>query len=790
MSAPAPPYSSGKGCPSSRALRAARRWHTGTPSCDRARRRGVRSRVPRSRGRSREEPRALRGDRRPRTQRTRMRFTTNVAEAAHPVPTRHPGGGAEGSRLAGYVHRLEAEQGRRFDGYHELWAWSVGDLEAFWASLWDVVRRRGVAAVRACPRAARDARSGVVSGRRALAMWSTSSAAADDAVAIVHASELRPQAEMTWGELRELTARDRRRPARARRRARATASPATCRTSRRRSRRSSPAPSIGAVWSCCSPDFGARASSTGSRRSSRRCCSRSTATATADATSTARRGRRAARSGEIPSLEHTVAAAVPRRATRDPGTTALGRSARRPRRSMFEQLPFDHPLWVLYSSGTTGLPKAIVHGQGGILLEHLKAIAPPHRRAARRPALLVHDDRLDDVELPRRRAARRTRRSSLYDGNPGTRLTCSGISPSQAGITCFGTSAAYIAACMKAGVEPAPRPRPVAGCAASARRARRSRPRASAGSTSSSAPTRGSSRRAAAPTSCTAFVGGVPTLPVYEGELQARSLGAKVEAFDERRQRRDRRGRRARADRAAAVDAGLLLERRRTARATARATSRRTRAYGATATGSRSPRAARRSSTAARDSTINRGGVRMGTSEIYRAVLSLDEVVDALVVDVRAGHATAGCRCSSSSARAIADRRARRRDQAAGTRGLLAAPRAGRDSERSGGPADAFGKDPRGAGQADPDGRPAGAGREPRLAREPGSARLLRRASARLTDQPDDPRHAGTAVRGRRRYLPAPRRPRGARRGAARTPRPRGRRGRVASRAAPRSVRP
>ena len=73
----------------------------------------------------------------------------------------------------------------------------------------------------------------------------------------------------------------------------------------------------------------------------------------------------------------------------------------------FTPLAFDHPLWVLYSSGTTGLPKPIVHGQGGILLEQTKKMYLHLDAQPGRSRVLVHDDRLDDVELPGRGAADR-----------------------------------------------------------------------------------------------------------------------------------------------------------------------------------------------------------------------------------------------------------------------------------------------------------------------------------------------------------------------------------------------
>jgi acetoacetyl-CoA synthetase len=201
-----------------------------------------------------------------------------------------------------------------------------------------------------------------------------------------------------------------------------------------------------------------------------------------------------------------------------------------------------------------------------------------------------------------------------------------------AGITCFGTSASYIATCMKGGV------RPRAGRDLGALR--------SVGSTGSPLSPEGFRwvydelgddtwlfSTSGGTDVCTAFVGGVPTLPVYLGELQARSLGAAVEAWDEHgrplvgevgelvitepmpsmptRLWNDPGGERLRESYFSTFPGvwrhGDWIE--ITERGTAII-------YGRS------------------DSTINRGGVRMGTSEIYRAVLAVDEVIDALVVDL------------------------------------------------------------------------------------------------------------------------------------------------------------
>ena len=127
----------------------------------------------------------------------------------------------------------------------------------------------------------------------------------------------------------------------------------------------------------------------------------------------------------------------------------------------FAQLPFDHPLWVLYSSGTTGLPKPIVHGQGGILLEQVKKMNL-HLDAQAGDRVFWFSTTgwmmwnflvgvlLTDASIV------------LFDGNPGYPIAGRAVGSGRAtqAITTFGTSAAFIASCMKGEVEPARGPRP------------------------------------------------------------------------------------------------------------------------------------------------------------------------------------------------------------------------------------------------------------------------------------------------------------------------------------------
>jgi acetoacetyl-CoA synthetase len=541
----------------------------------------------------------------------------------------------ERSRMTEFMRWLERERGLSFAGYAELWRWSVDDLEGFWSAIWEffdvrangdpspVLGSREMPGAEWFPRTRLNYAEHVFSGK-------------DDAeVAILHASELRDLGELTWGELRRQVA--------------ATAAGLRRLGVERGDRVVAYVPnvpeaivaflataSIGAVWSSCSPDFGPASvvdrfaqiepkvlfAVDGYRYGGK---------------DFDRRDVVAQLQEVMPSLERTVVfpyldadpdVSALRDATRWGDLLVAGAGAP----LEFERVPFDHPLWVLYSSGTTGLPKAIVQGQGGILLEHLKKLnlhvdAHPGDRLFwfTTTGWMMWNFLVSGLLT---QAA-----IVLYDGNPGhPDMGTLWDLAERAGVTMFGTSAAYIGACMKAGVEPG------SGRDLGALKA--------IGSTGSPLAPEGFDwiyehvgedtwlfSTSGGTDLCTAFVGGVATLPVYRGEIQARALGAAVEAWNDEGEPvveevgelvvtepmpsmpiyfwGDGHGSRYRESYFEMFPGvwrhgdWLELTRRGTAVI-----------YGRS------------------DSTINRGGIRMGTSEIYRAVLGIEEIVDALVVDL------------------------------------------------------------------------------------------------------------------------------------------------------------
>jgi acetoacetyl-CoA synthetase len=506
--------------------------------------------------------------------------------------------------------------------YDELWRWSVDDLEGFWASIWDFFDVQASAPYER-----------VLGGREMPgAQWFPGARLSyaehffrdrdDDAVAIRHAAELRDLSQWTWGELHDQTAR--------------------IATGLRRlgvgpgDRVAAYMPnipetiaaflasaSIGAVWSSAAPEFGARSVI------DRFAQIEPKVLLAVDGY------RYGGRDFDRTAIVEEIAGEIGARAVRFGYLDGSGwpdELLADPEPLAFEQLAFDHPLWVLYSSGTTGLPKPIVHSQGGILLEHLKKLHL-HVDAQKGDRLfwftttgwMMWNFLVGALLTPASIV--------LYDGNPATPdLGALWDLAERTGMTTFGTSASYIASCMKAGVEPR------AGRDLSALRA--------VGSTGSPLSPEGFDwvyEHVGADTwlfstsggsdLCTAFVGGVPTLPVYEGELQARSLGAKVEAFDEDGNSLvGEVGELVLTEPMPSMPIGFWGD---------EDGSRLRESYFSTYPGvwrhgdwiEITPRGTAiiygRS-----DSTINRGGIRMGTSEIYRAVLAVDEVVDALVVDV------------------------------------------------------------------------------------------------------------------------------------------------------------
>ena len=536
----------------------------------------------------------------------------------------------EKTEIGRYVRWLRAERGLGFGGYEDLWRWSVEDLEGFWSSIWDFFGVRShtppqrALASREMPGARWFPGARLNYAERILAP------AGDDArTAIIAHSQSRGPLELTFGELREQVARARAGLLRLgvgpgdRVVAYLPNVPETVVAFLATA-------SLGAVWATCAPEFGPRSvvdrfgqldpkvllAVAGYRYGDRFVDRRSEVAAIREA---------------LPNLEHLVHVPYAGGANDAlPGAIAWEELLSEAAPLACEPVAFDHPLYVLFSSGTTGKPKAIVHGHGGILLEHLKNLGltwdlrPGDRLMWFTTTAWMMWNALVSALLLRAAIV-------TMDGNPVyPDLAFQWRLAERVGATMLGVAPAFLMACRKAGL--------AVGKSFDFSSLRQ------LGAAGSPLPPEGFdwvyeqlgpdvllNIGSGGTDVCTGIVQGSPLQPVYRGEISGPCLGVDAAAFDERgrpvvgefgelvirspmpsmpvgfwNDPGDRRYRAAYFERFPGVwchgDWIRFTER------------------GSCVISGRS------------DATLNRGGVRLGTGEIYAVVESLQEVRDSLVV--------------------------------------------------------------------------------------------------------------------------------------------------------------
>ncbi len=534
--------------------------------------------------------------------------------------------------MTAYMAWLSEQTGQSFGDYDSLYQWSIANLEEFWQSIWDYYEMQSPTPYKQV------LSSKVMPGARWFEGASVNfaerifRARADDRPAIMAESEFRELYEVSWEELHAKVAklahylRDLGVEKGDRVVAYMPNIPETVIAFLA-------ANAIGAVWSSCSPDFGTNSVVDRFQQISPKVLF------AVDGYSyngkiIDRCEEVALLQKELPSVEQVVildyVGTGNEKFNSDKFITwqqALDNDAAE---IVFEQLPFDHPIWTLYSSGTTGIPKAITHGHGGILLEQYKNVGlhcdikpGDHFFWFSTTGWVVWNMALSSLLAGSVLV--------IYDGNPAYPEADKLWSLAErAQLQQFGGGAAYYVAGLKAGMKPGEK------FDLSSLK--------SIGSTGSPLPEEGFEwiynsvkkdvrlmSMSGGTDIASAFVGSSPLLPVYSGEIQCRTLGVDVRALDDNgnalvgevgemvitqpmpsmpiyfwNDTDDKRYKESYFEEYPGLwrqGDWMVLSSEGTVQIMGRS-----------------------------DSTLNRGGIRIGTSEVYRGVENVDAIADSLVV--------------------------------------------------------------------------------------------------------------------------------------------------------------